>query len=169
MTDRAGDTGEGSEQSQPSSSTSLPYRWTQTLAEVHIEVPVPKGTRGKQVHLQINPKSLKVAIQGGGSGTQTIREGELFAEIATDESTWTLENQETVSVHLEKSNRQQWWPHVWQQDPKIDVSKIQPENSKLSDLDGETRGMVEKMMVGGRSPGEKGANLLPTIDTIPQV
>ena len=50
-----------------------------------------------------------------------------------------LEDQQTVLVHLEKLNQQQWWENVLTHHPKVDTKKIVPQDSKLSDLDGETR------------------------------
>lgn len=73
--------------------------------------------------------------------------GELFNEITVDESTWSVVDQKEISITLEKVNQSEWWPHVVTTAPKINVRKIEPEKSSLSDLDGETRAMVEKMMV----------------------
>ncbi|KAJ3758637.1 HSP20-like chaperone [Lentinula raphanica] len=120
----------------------LPYKWTQLLGEVDVHVPVPKGTRGKNLIVDIKKKRLSVGLKGAAD---KILDGELCKEIKVEDSTWTLED-DVVLVHLEKLNKEQWWENVLTHHPKIDTRKIEPPDGKLSDLDGETRGMVEKMM-----------------------
>lgn len=124
----------------------LPYKWTQTIADVDITTDIPGNLKSRDLDVRINKKSLHVAIKG----QEAILSGDLPHEILVDESTWTLttspSGMKTLSLHIDKANKMQWWEHVIVSAPKIDISKITPENSKLSDLDGETRSMVEKMM-----------------------
>ncbi|KAF2153270.1 CS-domain-containing protein [Myriangium duriaei CBS 260.36] len=138
----------------------LPYKWTQTTADLDVSIPIPGNIKGRDLDVKLTKTSIKVAIKG----QPAIIEGEFPHAIRTDESTWTLETLSSggkeVAVHLDKANRMEWWGHVVTSAPKLDTTKIVPENSKLSDLDGQTRGMVEKMMFDQRQK-EMG---LPTSD-----
>ncbi|KAG2171506.1 hypothetical protein INT43_008232 [Umbelopsis isabellina] len=124
----------------------LPYKWKQTLQDVDITIPVPAGTRGKALDVVIKKKLIKVGLKG----QPPILEGELCKDVKVEDSTWTIEDQKEVLVHLEKVNQMTWWEHVVTSAPKINTKAIQPENSKLEDLDGDTRAMVEKMMFDQR-------------------
>jgi len=135
-----------SKEQEDAEQAALPYQWKQTLQDVDITFAVPKGTRAKNVDVVIKKKYLKIAL----NGQEPIAEGELCNEIKLDESTWSIEDQKELVVHLEKVNKVEWWKNVLTHHPAIDTTKIVPENSKLEDLDGDTRAMVEKMMYDQR-------------------
>ncbi|KAK9464912.1 HSP20-like chaperone [Lipomyces arxii] len=120
----------------------LPYKWSQVLEEVTVIVPVLVGTRARDLSVILKPTSISIGLKNA----TPILSGTLYKPIKPDDSTWTLEDQREITITLAKQNAVEWWPHVVTDAPKIDVTRIQPENSKLSDLDPETRGMVEKMM-----------------------
>ncbi|KAJ6782389.1 hypothetical protein PWT90_08023 [Aphanocladium album] len=138
----------------------LPYKWTQTIGELDINFTVPGNMKSRDLVVDIK----KLKLTAGIKGQDPIINGDLPHAILVDDSTWTLstnaDGTKTVEIHLDKVNKMEWWAHVVTGAPKIDVTKIQPENSKLSDLDGQTRGMVEKMMFDQRQK-EQG---LPTSD-----
>ena len=138
----------------------LPYKWTQTIGDLDISITVPGNLKGRDLTIDIKKDSISAGIKG----QPPILQGTLPHTIRPDDSTWTLSTTSTseklVEIHLDKTNKMEWWSHVVTSAPKIDVTKIVPENSKLSELDGETRTMVEKMMFDQRQK-EMG---LPTSD-----
>lgn len=119
--------------------------WTQQLSELAVNVPVPAGTKTKMLDIEFTNKRLKVGLKGQAP----LINGEFYQRIIMEDSFWTLEDNEVV-LSLQKENKMEWWKCVIKGDPEINTQKVQPENSKLSDLDGETRQTVEKMMFDQR-------------------
>eukprot|EP00986_Skeletonema_menzelii_P012220 scaffold6638_cov120-Skeletonema_menzelii.AAC.1 len=135
------------------------YVWTQTLQELSINIPLPENTRGRDLNVVISKKHLKVGF--AKTKNEFIVNDDLTKPIIVDDSLWTIEDGNRLVLTLQKSNQMEWWDAPCQSDyPKINIQKVQPENSNLSDLDGETRQTVEKMMFDQRQK----ALGLPTAD-----
>jgi len=98
----------------------------------------------------MTPKKCSIKIKGGA----TLLEGIWHKPILEDDSLWCIEtdnnNRKILQLSLTKKTGQNWWDCILEGDEKINTQKVEPENSKLGDLDTETRSVVEKMMYDQR-------------------
>jgi hypothetical protein len=140
------DENKGSKPNAGNGGTTDKYYWEQTLQEVTVNINIPDGVTGKQLKVDMTSRHLKVEIKG----KETLIDQDFHKPIKVDDSLWCIEtdesNKRVLQLSLTKKEGQNWWDCVLDGDEKINTGKVEPENSKLSDLDGETRGVVEKMM-----------------------
>lgn len=131
------------------------YVWTQPfIQEIGITVPVDKNLRGKDLTVKSDAKKLYVGVKG----QPPIIDGEYLHPINADTFVWVLEevkDGKAINISFEKLDSMKWWECAIKGDPiQIDTQKINPEPSKLSDLDGEMRSTVEKMMFDTRQKAQ---------------
>lgn len=125
------------------------YSWTQTLQDVTVYIPIADNIKAKFLDIQFKPEKLFVSVKGAA---KAIIDGSFYNRVKVEDCTWTIDDEDGRQIVLEisKENKMEWWKSVIKGDAEIDTSKVVPENSKLSDLDGETRSTVEKMMFDQR-------------------
>ncbi|XP_076903725.1 protein BOBBER 1-like [Bidens hawaiensis] len=122
------------------------YSWVQSLQEVNVTIPVPPGTKSRFIVCEIKKNHIKVGLKG----QPPILEGDLYKSVKVDDCFWSLEDQKAIALLLTKQDQMEWWKFMVKGEPEIDTQKVEPENSKLADLDPETRSTVEKMMFDQR-------------------
>jgi len=131
------------------SSPEIPYKWSQTLSEAMVIVPIPDHIRSRDIECTISKTHLMFKIKG----QQPLIDGELYKPVKVSDSGWQIEESKegkAVVIDLSRVNKMEWWKCVIIGHPEVDTTKLEPENSKLGDLDDDTRGIVQKMMFDQR-------------------
>eukprot|EP00308_Calcidiscus_leptoporus_P022408 CAMPEP_0119361448 /NCGR_PEP_ID=MMETSP1334-20130426/8747_1 /TAXON_ID=127549 /ORGANISM="Calcidiscus leptoporus, Strain RCC1130" /LENGTH=370 /DNA_ID=CAMNT_0007376457 /DNA_START=1 /DNA_END=1113 /DNA_ORIENTATION=+ len=146
------------------------YTWEQTLHDVTLQVPVPAGTRARDVVCVITKTKLSLKIRGHEEALIDTcypcdaRNGqEIWEKVRADECTWSLEQSSAgpqVSVYLEKE-REAWWKSALHGDNEIDTTQVDSSRS-MYEYDGETQGAIRKIMFD-QDQKRKG---LPTSDEL---
>ena len=123
------------------------YSWTQTLAELVVTIPLAgSGPGGRLRAADCDVAITRTRLRAGAKGGPPTLDGPLAAPVQADECVWSVVDGRALELTLAKVDAMRWWGSVVEGGPAIDTAAVEPESSKLGDLDGETRATVEKMM-----------------------
>jgi len=123
------------------------YRWSQNdIKEISVIIPVPSDTKGKDIKCVYDAKNFSLQVKDN----TPIINGEFDQLIKPDSLLWTVDeekNEKFILVTFEKFNNMSWWECFIKGDQPIDTTKINPEASKVSDIeDPEMKAQIEKLM-----------------------
>lgn len=122
------------------------YTWVQHQVEnFEMYIPIDNDVSGSNIKVTYDSRKLKVVVKG-----ETIVNGELFAPMNSDSFLWTLDEvkgKKVIMITFDKIHKMQWWDSVIKGDDILTLSKVNPDPSKLSDLDPSMRPEIEKMML----------------------
>lgn len=121
------------------------YQWTQSYTETSVILPLPKGTRGKDLDVELQSQSISIRFKQGDK--KTVLEGALVHRIQKNESTWSLEGGTLVLI-LEKATKS-WWETVITGDDEIDTDLVDS-TTKIHDYDEATQGAIRKIFFDHR-------------------
>lgn len=85
-----------------------------------------------------------MVLKNAGPGTTALLDGELPEKIRSDESLWSLENNQTLQISLEKLKKS-WWSSAFKGDAEIDTNQVDS-TRQIHEYDAETQGAIRKAM-----------------------
>ncbi|XP_076045729.1 uncharacterized protein LOC143027971 [Oratosquilla oratoria] len=121
------------------------YAWNQTVEDVEVKVPVPGHiTKGHQVNVKIESRTLKVSMKDLQNQWQPVIEGSFPHMILANESMWSLLPNQCIIIHLEKIE-ERWWNKLFEKEEGIDLGRINAERDYGS-LPEDERAKIQELM-----------------------
>ena len=101
----------------------IEYMWTQTPTDITISIRLPHITLKRDVHVHFSPTTLHAKIQPPKESELFSPDRPLFDSIVPKESIWTLENNRTLTLYIQKANAKTRWAGLWNDMREGDVEE----------------------------------------------
>lgn len=142
------------------------YKWSQTMTDIDVRVPVVSGTKGKDVSVEIKSDHLKVVLHRPEkkvglslslslshtypfihltfSFSQVVIDGQLLHKVKVDDSLWSIDStNHYLTINLEKT-KEIMWKSVLVGEEGIDLTKVDTTRD-ISEFDPECQAAIQRV------------------------